>query len=48
MTLSVDSPKVYTVQGVPISVTGIAQVRINEETFYFNYFLTFLDVLFTL
>ena len=28
MTLSVDSPKVYTVQGVPISVTGIAQVSV--------------------
>ena len=26
MTLNVDSPKVYTVEGVPISVTGIAQV----------------------
>jgi len=34
MTLNVDSPKVYTVQGVPISVTGIAQVKVqgqNEE-----------------
>ena len=28
MTLSVDSPRVYTVEGVPISVTGIAQVRL--------------------
>ncbi len=26
MTLKVSSPKVYTVQGVPLSVTGIAQV----------------------
>lgn len=26
MTLQVDSPTVYTSQGVPISVTGIAQV----------------------
>jgi len=34
MTLTVDSPRVYTVQGVPISVTGIAQVKVqgqNEE-----------------
>ncbi|XP_026472155.1 flotillin-1 isoform X3 [Ctenocephalides felis] len=34
MTLQVDSPTVYTSQGVPISVTGIAQVKIqgqNEE-----------------
>jgi len=34
MTLNVDSPRVYTVQGVPISVTGIAQVKVqgqNEE-----------------
>ena len=27
MTLVVQSPKVYTSQGVPISVTGVAQVR---------------------
>jgi uncharacterized membrane protein YqiK len=27
MTLQVESPTVYTSQGVPISVTGIAQVR---------------------
>jgi len=34
MTLQVESAKVYTNQGVPISVTGIAQVKIqgqNEE-----------------
>lgn len=34
MTLNVDSPRVYTLQGVPISVTGIAQVKVqgqNEE-----------------
>merc|ERR1712088_737439 len=34
MTLKVSSPHVYTVQGVPLSVTGIAQVKItshNEE-----------------
>lgn len=34
MTLKVSSPKVYTMQGVPLSVTGIAQVKItssNEE-----------------
>ena len=28
MTLIIDSPRVYTSQGVPISVTGVAQVRI--------------------
>lgn len=27
MTIQVDSPKVYTSQGVPLSVTGIAQVK---------------------
>lgn len=34
MTLQVESPTVYTSQGVPLSVTGIAQVKIqgqNEE-----------------
>lgn len=34
MTLNVDSQRVYTLQGVPISVTGIAQVKVqgqNEE-----------------
>lgn len=34
MTLQVSSPRVYTVHGVPLSVTGIAQVKItstNEE-----------------
>ena len=29
MTLKVESPGVYTCQGVPISVTGIAQVKRN-------------------
>lgn len=29
MTLQVESPKVYTSQGVPISVTGVAQVNFN-------------------
>jgi len=29
MTLSIESAKVYTQQGVPISVTGIAQVKIQ-------------------
>lgn len=32
MTLKVASPKVYTMQGVPLSVTGIAQVSIIPET----------------
>jgi len=31
MTLQVDSPCVYTSQGVPISVTGIAQVKIQGQ-----------------
>ena len=31
MTLSITSPKVYTQQGVPISVTGIAQVKIQGQ-----------------
>merc|ERR1719367_2348417 len=34
MTLKVSSPKVYTMQGVPLSVTGIAQIKIqghNDE-----------------
>ena len=29
MTLEVHSPRVYTIQGVPISVIGTAQVKIN-------------------
>lgn len=29
MTLSIESARVYTQQGVPISVTGIAQVKIQ-------------------
>jgi len=29
MTLIIESPRVYTSQGVPISVTGVAQVKIN-------------------
>lgn len=31
MTLTIESPKVYTLQGVPISVTGIAQVKIQGQ-----------------
>ncbi|XP_067632334.1 flotillin-1 isoform X1 [Eurosta solidaginis] len=31
MTLQVESPCVYTIQGVPISVTGIAQVKIQGQ-----------------
>lgn len=31
MTLQVESPTVYTCQGVPISVTGIAQVLIQYQ-----------------
>jgi hypothetical protein len=33
MTLQVESPTVYTCQGVPISVTGIAQVRLKKRIF---------------
>jgi len=33
MTLQVESPTVYTCQGVPISVTGIAQVELKERIF---------------
>jgi flotillin len=31
MTLTISSPRVYTQQGVPISVTGIAQVKIEGQ-----------------
>uniref|UniRef100_A0A2P2HZY7 Flotillin-1-like n=1 Tax=Hirondellea gigas TaxID=1518452 RepID=A0A2P2HZY7_9CRUS len=31
MTLHVESPRVYTAQGVPLSVTGIAQVKIQGQ-----------------
>ncbi|RWS01921.1 Flotillin-1-like protein [Dinothrombium tinctorium] len=31
MTLTIESPRVYTQQGVPISVTGIAQVKIQGQ-----------------
>lgn len=31
MTLSIESPRVYTQQGVPVSVTGIAQVKIQGQ-----------------
>ena len=31
MTLVVESPKVYSSHGVPISVTGVAQVKINSQ-----------------
>ena len=34
MTLKVSSPHVYTVQGVPLSVTGIAQVMIYHIRYY--------------
>ena len=34
MTLSVESPKVYTVQGVPIRITGIAQVKSLYRNYY--------------
>ena len=31
MTLTIESPRVYTQQGVPISVTGIAQVKVQGQ-----------------
>ena len=31
MTLIVQSPLVYTKQGVPIEVTGVAQIKINSQ-----------------
>jgi len=31
MTLNVESPRVYTAQGVPLSVTGIAQVKVQAQ-----------------
>lgn len=40
MTLQVESPTVYTCQGVPISVTGIAQViRKSYFLFYIIYMI---------
>lgn len=32
MTLQIESAKVYTAQGVPISVTGIAQIKIDGQS----------------
>ncbi|XP_076347544.1 flotillin-1-like [Tachypleus tridentatus] len=32
ITLTIESPKVYTQQGVPISVTGIAQVKVQGQS----------------
>jgi flotillin len=31
MTLTIESPDVYTKEGVPISLTGIAQVKVNSN-----------------
>jgi len=31
MTLVVESPKVYTVMGVPVTVSGVAQVKVSKE-----------------
>ena len=31
ITIVIQSPKVYTAQGVPISVTGVAQVKISSH-----------------
>ena len=40
MTLNVESPRVYTRHGVPISVTGIAQVRqCADDVELHSYFL---------
>ena len=38
MTLQVDSAHVYTSQGVPVSVTGIAQVKRTVFSFYLVFF----------
>lgn len=43
MTLQVESPTVYTCQGVPISVTGIAQV-IKKTIFYIVYYVKMLHI----
>ena len=37
MTLVVQSPKVYTSQGVPISVTGVAQVSTKQPAYTYLY-----------
>ena len=42
MTLNVESTKVYTQQGVPISVTGIAQVTVEEANLHPLIILTFI------
>ena len=39
LTLNVESSKVYTVQGVPISVTGIAQVCVWKEQLFWHLLL---------
>ncbi len=48
LTLIIDSPRVYTSQGVPISVTGVAQVcNIGANTFAYSYSkppLSFIDL----
>lgn len=36
MTLSIESARVYTQQGVPISVTGIAQVKIQVNLYFLS------------
>ena len=45
MTLNVDSARVYTVEGVPISVTGIAQVNaclVHYNFYVFKVFLVYI------
>ena len=42
MQLNVESQKVYTVQGVPISVTGIAQVCIKVFLWVMQWYLYFI------
>ena len=43
MTLTVYSPRVYTVQGVPISVHGIAQVKISGSN---DEMLRYIDMIY--
>ena len=33
LTIIIESPRVYTAQGVPIDVTGVAQVRMSTALF---------------
>ena len=43
-TLIIESPRVYTSQGVPISVTGVAQVITNNRIWVIGVFLRSFEV----